>query len=209
MSNFENDKPYLTNFGIGSDDVPKEHIDFLKNNIDKKFKANKKLAGHIKQEYMYKKWPKSFEDWVIYACTKNSVVQNHLNNISILSKSVPYMLEALWINLQKKYEFNPIHDHTGVLSFIIVLKIPYDLKKEDKVFELTSPKPTTQPYCASRLSFLKNDTFNVSKLNVNVDKSYENKILVFPANLNHQVYPFYTSDDYRITASGNIRLYTG
>ena len=35
-------------------------------------------------------------------------------------------------------------------------------------------------------------------------KSDEKKIIMFPAGLNHVVYPFYTSDDYRITISGNV-----
>ena len=39
---------------------------------------------------------------------------------------------------------------------------------------------------------------------LNVDKSYEGKILVFPAELMHSVNPFYTSDEYRITVSGNV-----
>ena len=34
----------------------------------------------------------------------------------------------------------------------------------------------------------------------------ERVMLVFPAALQHAVYPFYTSDDYRISVSGNVRL---
>ena len=37
-----------------------------------------------------------------------------------------------------------------------------------------------------------------------VDKSWEGKVALFPANLNHCVYPFYTSDEYRISISGNL-----
>ena len=37
-----------------------------------------------------------------------------------------------------------------------------------------------------------------------VDKKYEGKMALFPASLNHQVYPFYTSDEQRITISGNV-----
>ena len=122
----------------------------------------------------------------------------------ILSKNVPYSLNSLWINLQKKYEFNPLHDHSGVLSFIIFLKIPYDLKKEDKVFA-----PTSSQYHTSRLLFVTSRFNKMHYILASVDKSYENKMLVFPANLHHEVYPFYTSNDYRITVSGNIALFTG
>ena len=37
-----------------------------------------------------------------------------------------------------------------------------------------------------------------------VDKSYERKIILFPGDTLHSVSPFYTSDDYRVTVSGNI-----
>ena len=40
-----------------------------------------------------------------------------------------------------------------------------------------------------------------------VDKSFEGQMLMFPAPLQHIVYPFYTSDESRITVSGNIKLW--
>ena len=43
-------------------------------------------------------------------------------------------------------------------------------------------------------------------LELDVDKSFEGKIIFFPATQMHQVFPFYTSDDYRITVSGNMSL---
>ena len=31
-------------------------------------------------------------------------------------------LEPLWVNFQKENEFNPLHDHSGVFSFVIWIK---------------------------------------------------------------------------------------
>jgi len=39
---------------------------------------------------------------------------------------------------------------------------------------------------------------------VEVDKSWEGTIIMFPAFLHHMVHPFYTSDEYRISISGNL-----
>ena len=39
-----------------------------------------------------------------------------------------------------------------------------------------------------------------------VDKSFEWKMVFFPARLNHGVNPFYTSDDHRVSISGNVYL---
>ena len=41
---------------------------------------------------------------------------------------------------------------------------------------------------------------------IEADKSWEQVIMLFPSITHHQVYPFYTSDDYRITISGNMYL---
>ena len=39
---------------------------------------------------------------------------------------------------------------------------------------------------------------------INVDKTWEWKIVFFPARLNHGVNPFYTTDNTRISISGNL-----
>ena len=37
-----------------------------------------------------------------------------------------------------------------------------------------------------------------------LDKKFEGTMLFFPSWLQHQVYPFYTSDEKRVSLSGNI-----
>ena len=60
---------------------------------------------------------------------------------------------------------------------------------------------------ASCLQFLYIDSLGqIQTHQVKVDKSFEGKILFFNAKQNHCVYPFYTSDDYRITISGNVKF---
>jgi hypothetical protein len=36
------------------------------------------------------------------------------------------------------------------------------------------------------------------------DRAWQGQMLMFPAKMNHCVYPFYTSKDYRISVSGNV-----
>jgi hypothetical protein len=129
----------------------------------------------------------------------------HLDKIDILTKNAPLVLDKLWCNFMKKYEFNPLHGHSGVFSFIIFLKIPYDLQKEDKVFP-----EVNKIHLTSRLQFVTvSPTTGIQSIILNVDKSFENKMLIFPANFKHEVYPFYTSDEERITVSGNIKFFNG
>lgn len=39
---------------------------------------------------------------------------------------------------------------------------------------------------------------------VAADRTWESRMLMFPARMAHCVYPFYTSKDYHISVSGNI-----
>ena len=203
MTNWDKQKQNLNSFGILTvDSVSTGVLDYLKNNhnynTDKPW--NKNLAGQIEQEYEFKNRPSYVDDFILDQ-TSQPLMQKHTDSISMLSSNKPFYLKSLWINLQKKYEFNPMHTHSGVYSFIIFLQIPYNLDDEDKVF----PKSSGETPATSRLAFIVNDFMGAAKdITVNVDKSFEGKMLMFPASLNHMVYPFYTSDDYRITVSGNI-----
>jgi len=40
------------------------------------------------------------------------------------------VLEELWVNFQKKYEYNPLHDHGGMFSFVIWMKIPTEWRDQ-------------------------------------------------------------------------------
>mgnify|MGYP003120974134 CR=1 FL=1 len=190
---------------IASFELEKKNFEWLKkaSQTSKKnnLKYNKNLIGHMKEEYEIKDWPKSFELFLM-KCTQHDAFKSFLNNFSILSDNKPIYLNNMWVNYQKKHEFNPIHNHNGLFSFIIFIKIPYDLKKEDKYFNLPDKQNNT-----SRLVFLNSEPDgSILDTNVDVDKSFEGKMFMFLSKQTHMVYPFYTSDGYRITVSGNMRI---
>lgn len=203
VTNWERERKKLYNWGVlPVNDVPNNVTDYLKNNISD-YKYNYSLAGHIKEEYKYKNWPKFVDEFVLNNLNEPLLLEWTKRQTQLTSNR-PYVLSDLWVNKQKKYEFNPIHDHSGVFSFIIFLKIPYDLKDEANVF----PKNSNSGLSTSKLCFLcTNFIGEIQNIDVSVDKSFESKMLMFPAKLKHQVYPFYTSDDYRITVSGNITFW--
>jgi hypothetical protein len=41
------------------------------------------------------------------------------------------MMGDAWVNFQEKYEYNPIHLHDGVFSYVIWYQIPF--YKEDEI----------------------------------------------------------------------------
>jgi len=106
-----------------------------------------------------------------------------------------YVLSALWINYQKKNEFNPPHDHDGKLSFVIYLKIPEELKKENKEYKGRSCGP-------GGIQFI----YGEGPRDAVTYMSHfpeERDMFIFPAWLKHWVSPF-QSDCTRISVSGNI-----
>jgi len=204
MTNWEQDKIDLNNIGIATfDEVDINIIDYLKTQIKNKNQlknANTILVGHIKDEY-HIKVTNDYSNYICRCLYNNSITSFYLNKIDILNKNCPIFLDKCWINFQKKHEFNPLHDHTGIFSFIIFMQIPYKLKEEFKVYTDTNGQQT------SCLSFVYTDTNgNVTNKTCSVDESYLYKMLIFPAKLKHMVYPFYTSDEERITVSGNVKF---
>lgn len=83
------------------------------------------------------------------------------------------------------------------------MSIPYSLENEDRL-------PNTS---RSLLKANSRFEFMYAKLNgqinnylLDVDNSWEGKVMLFPSYLIHSVYPFYTSDEYRISIAGNIAV---
>ena len=108
-----------------------------------------------------------------------------------------------WINFQKKHEFNPFHRHSGVFSFVYWTQIPYNIEDE---MNLEFVKNSTKP-CASCFSLYYSSLIGeMLERPFNLDKKDEGMFVIFPSKMNHSVYPFYTSNEERISISGNIRF---
>jgi hypothetical protein len=123
---------------------------------------------------------------------------------SIPAEQVELELERIWVNIQRKGEFLPIHNHSGIYSFVIWVDIPFNIEDES----ISSPNPTTEKNRAGLFQFVYTDTLGkVGLLTLPVDKKWQGRICVFPAELNHQVYPFYSTDDVRVSIAGNFRIH--
>ena len=133
----------LPNVGFVSKKLDLTTIKKLNNYIkNKKHNVKKELAGNIHGSY----YLEDKNNWFF----KNELmplvseyIQNTLNfNVtpSILTKNCNYVLSEFWVNFQKKYEFNPVHFHAGVFSFVIWIKIPVSFKKEKNLPFLKNSK---------------------------------------------------------------------
>jgi hypothetical protein len=113
----------------------------------------------------------------------------------------PY-LHDMWVNFQKKGEFQPLHTHDGVFSFVIWMEIPYHHKDESN---LHFAKGTMNDVCGNfTFAFSDCESREVSSYIIELSPVMNGYCCFFPSDLSHQVYPFYTSDKDRISISGNI-----
>lgn len=125
------------------------------------------------------------------------------NHMALTSADPKLEFERIWINVQRKGEFIPLHQHSGLYSFVLWFEIPYTIENEIS----KSSNSILIKDRSGKFEFVYiNPLGKLSNVMLNVDKSWEGNLAVFPAELHHQVYPFYTSDNLRITISGNLRL---
>ncbi len=113
-----------------------------------------------------------------------------------------FKLRSLWVNYQKQYEFNPLHGHTCLYTFVVFMKIPTHWKEQHALpISANSNAPI-----ASDFSFVwsEKDGEVVLPTNFSLSPEDEGRMLFFPGFLKHQVYPFYGTEEERITISGNI-----
>jgi hypothetical protein len=183
----------------------KNEINNIQNNFElhESQKFNNILAGNIKREYHLIESHEYSQNLFLPLVYDYNNYYDYLRNFTMLSKSVPIVLDKCWVNFQKKYEFNPPHTHTGILSYVLWTYVPYDMEEE----RMLSPGAESNTNRAGMFSLLYTNTLGkVTTHDISVDKNMENNILIFPSNFSHMVYPFFTSDGYRISVSGNFKL---
>lgn len=174
-------------------------FNLLNNNFSGGSKANEALYSAIEHEYDLNKTEtlQKLFDLIVPEYYKFTYKPN--KKLKLLN---------CWINYQKKYEYNPMHRHNGELSFVLWISIPYSLEEEKKFASVSNSKKFKNSTTA--FSFIYQNLieescpYDLTSKAINVDKSYEGTMILFPSLLNHQVFPFYTSDDYRISIAGNL-----
>ena len=150
------------------------------------------LAGHLSEEYKLTDakgitlWLKKYVSAYAESYAKWRGGNYKLTNLR---------MDVFWINYMKSNDFNPPHNHSGDLSFVIYPKMPEEIIEENKKYKGTSVGPG-----------------GISWFYGHADKQYistvrevpqTGDIYIFPASLNHWVFPFRSKVE-RVSVSGNI-----
>ena len=187
----------LPNYGFINSIVPQDIFQSIKQEtkVFPQEVANKDLAGNIEHEYKLIDCKDKLEPFLV------NLSKQYESTWESATNSDSWRLGDTWVNYQKKHEFNPPHHHDGSFSFVIFVQVPFLLDKElenNSVKQSNTPRP-------GYFSFSYTNIFGeISNCDIAVDKKDEGRILFFPSKMVHQVFPFYTSDEYRITVSGNL-----
>jgi hypothetical protein len=179
----------------------KEEIDEIKVNFEKASTANHYLVGHIDKEYELVKSKEHITKLLM------PLIQYYEENNPILEEGCSKVkgdfklaLDNVWVNFMKKYEYNPPHQHSGVFSFVLWIDIPF--KIEDEISKCKNIK--SNPGSFNFINYSPTGKLKIGT--IQADKTYNGSLIIFPADLHHFVNPFYTSNKYRISVSGNLVL---
>jgi len=202
---------HFPNIGVMEGKLPEDTVDSLWKLIEESKKQpedmKSDLAGNISSSIRLDGNSPLIEDFV-----KNVIpiyIEQTIKSYggpwrAVMKEGEGFNLESLWVNFQKKHEFNPPHDHGGVYSFVIWMQIPTSFAEQRKL-----------PICAesnadnhiSNFAFSYTNTLGkVSTFAYNMEKEAEGYMVMFPSQMLHQVFPFYENDGERISISGNIDI---
>ena len=201
------DHSHLPNIGLTNGEIPpniyqalnQEIVDIHTNDKDV-VRMNNSLAGQITKEYQITQSRRLLDPFLEemgreYQKEWNYYPRENPNNNKLT-------VESVWVNMQKKLEVNPLHNHDGTLSFVAWLHVPFKLEDERN---MPNCKNSRTVELSSTFQFVYNTALGtIVNMPLFVESGWEAKIIMFPAKLLHVVYPFQTSDDYRISIAGNL-----
>lgn len=177
----------------------KMRLEIMQKSIDSNEDASKNLAGNIVSESFIDLSQESGDELT-------SMVQDYLQQCQRAGvykpkselKRISY--EKLWVNHQKKGEWNPPHVHSGDFSMVGYCQVPPELKDEWKFENQKGQDPV-----AGKIQWNYGHFAPHSVVMFGPIEPEEGDIYIFPAWLLHYVFPF-NSDVTRISFSTNCEL---
>ena len=198
---------HLPNIGLTNGTLPpdiyqtlNQEIVDIHNDDSNTMKMNDALAGQITKEYQITKSLPLLNPFLEEMARQ---YQNHWDYYPKENQNKDLKVDSVWVNMQQKLEINPLHNHEGELSFVAWLNVPFKLEDERN---MENCKRSRTVELSATFQFVYNTVLGtISNCPMFVEKGWEGRIIMFPSKLLHMVYPFQTSDDYRISIAGNLQ----
>jgi hypothetical protein len=162
---------------------------------------NHELAGNIEKEFALTDTHNYIEQLIMPLCDEYNRDFNYPNSLEVIPTKRNLRLDRPWVNMMKKHEFNPMHNHSGVMSFVLWLSVPYTLDDE---FNSAPHVPRSTNLSGQFALHYVDALGQIKSHNIPADKEYTGVVCLFPSMMNHSVYPFYSTDELRISIAGNL-----
>ena len=201
---------HLPNMPLLKGKLDSSSIEYLWQRIEEAAEINKDarshLAGNISESIYLEDKDNYFYENILKDICRTYIDTYKGNMPSARNSFEPFdicrlLLKDFWVNSQRETEFNPTHNHGGVLSFVIWMKIPTHWKEQ---YELPFSKGSNTPTSSDFQIMYTDVCGNVSGFRLPMSPEMEGEILVFPSTMIHQVYPFYNCKEDRVSISGNL-----
>ena len=183
----------LPNYGILDVTLEKNVLDHLHHLVEKY------EPDDAKQQWMLIDDDNRFQKEVL-----NPIIQEYVKDYGFPEKLKTTHIHDLtfqkfWANYTGKGEYQALHNHDAIWSFVIWLKLPAVANDEQSVKEAMHPD-------AGDFILTYSDIIGrTRKVNWKLEKQYnEGHMLLFPSDLYHAVYPHFQTDEKRLSLAGDI-----
>ena len=183
----------LPNYGILDVTLEKNVLDHLHHLVEKY------EPDDAKQQWMLIDDDNRFQKEVL-----NPIIQEYVADYGFPEKLKTTHIHDLtfqkfWANYTGKGEYQALHNHDAIWSFVIWLKLPAVANDEQSVKEAMHPD-------AGDFILTYSDIIGrTRKVNWKLEKQYnEGHMLLFPSDLYHAVYPHFQTDEKRLSLAGDI-----
>ena len=183
----------LPNYGVLDVTLDKLHLDHLHHLVEKYEPDN------AKQQWMLIDDDNRFQKEVL-----NPIIQEYVADYGFPEKLKTTHIHDLtfqkfWANYTGKGEYQALHNHDAIWSFVIWLKLPAVANVEQSV------KDAMHPDAGDFILTYSDIIGRTRKVNWKLEKQYnEGHMLLFPSDLYHAVYPHFQTDEKRLSLAGDI-----
>ena len=183
----------LPNYGVLDITLDKEHLDHLHHLVEKY------EPDDAKQQWMLIDDDNRFQKEVL-----NPIIQGYVTDYGFPEKLKTTHIHDLtfqkfWANYTGKGEYQALHNHDAIWSFVIWLKLPAVANDEQSV------KDAMHPDAGDFILTYSDIIGRTRKVNWKLEKQYnEGHMLLFPSDLYHAVYPHFQTDEKRLSLAGDI-----
>tara|TARA_B100000131_G_scaffold318699_1_gene363084 strand:+ start:1727 stop:2383 length:657 start_codon:yes stop_codon:yes gene_type:complete len=183
----------LPNYGIVDVTLDKKDLDYLF------YLVEKYQPEGNKQQWMLIDDKNRFQKDVLLPCIGNYVKDYGFPEKLKSTHVHDLTFQKFWANQTGKGEYQALHNHDAVFSFVVWLKLPHIAEEEQKVVD------TMHPEAGDFILTYSDILGRTRKTNWKLEKQYnEGHMLLFPSDLYHAVYPHFLTEEKRLSVSGDI-----